>query len=38
MHFFANASVHDWSSFVLGALAGIVCILVVKHYSKRKDN
>jgi|GEM_PF-6251034 len=38
MHLFAHTSGHDWSSFVLGALAGIVCIFVVKRYNKGKDN
>jgi ammonia channel protein AmtB len=38
MHLFASASGHDWPSFALGVLAGIVCVVAVKQYNKRKDS
>ena len=38
MHLFANASGHDWTSFALGVLAGIVCVFAVKQYNKRKGS
>jgi hypothetical protein len=36
MHLFANASAHDWTSFALGVLAGIVFVVAIKRYNKRR--
>jgi hypothetical protein len=38
MNLFANASGHDWTSFALGVVAGIVCLLAVRRYRKKKDS
>jgi ammonia channel protein AmtB len=38
MQLFANASGHDWTSFALGVVAGIICLFAVKRYNKKKGS